>query len=338
MASSRDRRHTETESPVDYVQVDGLVVLKIIKHCSEEPGVLMDVAQGVLLGLINNNCVEITNCFPIPRHADEEESDDLEYQMEMMRQMRHVNVDHLHVGWYQSSHFGSFYNRPLLESQFGYQTNITESVVLIYDPVRTTRGFLSLRAFRLTDSSMKLMADGEFGPENFKSSRCSFETIFEEIPVVIRNSHLANIMLCELEEYVPPDVGRQFFDMSTAFFLEKNLQAMMECTDSVNQETNKFINYQRQVMRQQQQKQQYLQKRNQENQARVDKGEPPLPDEDINKLFKPIPAPPRLDTVLYCGQISSYCQQVSQFSTQNLAKLFMAESLQLEHEPNSLLA
>lgn len=52
--------------------------------------------------------------------------------MEMMRHLRHVNVDHLHVGWYQSTHFGSFYNKPLLESQFNYQSSIEESVVLIY--------------------------------------------------------------------------------------------------------------------------------------------------------------------------------------------------------------
>ena len=52
--------------------------------------------------------------------------------MEMMRHLRHVNVDHLHVGWYQSTHFGSFYNKPLLESQYNYQSSIEESVVLIY--------------------------------------------------------------------------------------------------------------------------------------------------------------------------------------------------------------
>uniref|UniRef100_A0A224ZAH7 Eukaryotic translation initiation factor 3 subunit H n=1 Tax=Rhipicephalus zambeziensis TaxID=60191 RepID=A0A224ZAH7_9ACAR len=339
MASSRDRRHTaETESAVDYVQVDGLVVLKIIKHCSEEAGGLLDVAQGVLLGLINSNFVEITNCFPIPpRHAEEEEVDDMEYQMEMMRQMRHVNVDHLHVGWYQSSNFGSYSNRTLLESQFGYQTNITESVVLIYDPIRTTKGFLSLRAFRLSQPAMKLLASNDFSAEQFKNARCSFENMFEEIPVVIRNSHLVNILLCELSDTTPVDVGKQLLDMSTAFVFEKNLQAMMMCVDALNQETNKFINYQRQVMRQQQQKQQYLQKRAQENSARAQKGEPPLPEEDINKLFKPIPTPSRLESVLHCGQVNSYCQQVSQFATQNLGKLFMAEALQLEGKPAGML-
>jgi hypothetical protein len=59
--------------------------------------------------------------------------------MEMMRNLRHVNIDHLHVGWYQSTYFGSFINRPLLDSQFNYQDNIEESVVLIYGKLTWTK-------------------------------------------------------------------------------------------------------------------------------------------------------------------------------------------------------
>lgn len=58
-----------------------------------------------------------------------------EYQLDMMRRLRKVNVDHYHVGWYQSSDVGSFLSLPLLESQFHYQTSIEESVVLIYGNV-----------------------------------------------------------------------------------------------------------------------------------------------------------------------------------------------------------
>lgn len=50
----------------------------------------------------------------------------------MMRRLRRVNVDHCHVGWYQSSDVGNFLSLSLLESQFHYQTSIEESVVVIY--------------------------------------------------------------------------------------------------------------------------------------------------------------------------------------------------------------
>ena len=55
-----------------------------------------------------------------------------EYQLSMMRKLRRVNVDHLHVGWYQSADVGNFISQTLLESQYHYQNSIEESVVLIY--------------------------------------------------------------------------------------------------------------------------------------------------------------------------------------------------------------
>ena len=56
-----------------------------------------------------------------------------------MRNLRKVNIDHLHVGWYQSTYFGGFINRALLDSQYNYQFSIEESVVLIYGRSATAR-------------------------------------------------------------------------------------------------------------------------------------------------------------------------------------------------------
>ena len=81
-------------------------------------------------------------------------------------------------------------------------------------------------------------------------------------------------------------------------------------------------------MRHAQQKQVALAKRSQENQLRKQRDEPLLPEDEIHKAFKPIPMPPRLDSVLLAGQIESHCDQLSKFSTQNLAKLFMSNALQ----------
>lgn len=45
--------------------------MKIVKHCHEEGAGNTEVAQGVLLGLVVEDKLEITNCFPFPRHADD---------------------------------------------------------------------------------------------------------------------------------------------------------------------------------------------------------------------------------------------------------------------------
>jgi hypothetical protein len=65
----------------------------------------------------------------------------------------------------------------------------------------------------------------------------------------------------------------------------------------------------------------------QENQARAAKDEPPLPEEDLNKIFRPIPVPPRLSPMLMAAQVSAYADHISQFSSQSLAKLYMMEAV-----------
>lgn len=316
---------------MQYVQIDGLVVLKIVKHCQED-GSGNALVQGVLLGLVEDNRLEVTNCFPFPRHSEEEDFDEVQYQMEMMRNLRHVNIDHLHVGWYQSTYFGSCINKALLDSQFNYQHSIDESIVLIYDPLRTTKGHLAVKAMRLTPAMMALYRDGNFSPETLKSSGISFDKMFEEVPVIIKNSHLINSLLCEVEDISPSENKYNFLDLATSSFLEKNVRLLMECVDELSQDSNRFLNYQRQFQKQTQLKTQHLAKRELDNAARKARGESPLPEEDLTKIFKPLQAPSRLESLLLSGQVNSYANQVSEFATQSFGKLFMADSLQQENK------
>nr|SVE86142.1 EOG090X06SH [Daphnia similis]SVE87397.1 EOG090X06SH [Daphnia similis] len=327
--ANRNRRANapDVDNTIDLVQVDGLVVAKIIKHCHEEGSSAVDVAQGVLLGLVADTRLEVTNCFPFPKNLDEN-FDEEDYQMEMMRHLRKVNVDHLHVGWYQSTQQGAFLSTQFLESQFTYQTSIEESVVLIYDPLKTKRGFLHLKAYRLTPQAVALYKDNDFGADAIKTHHLSFESLYQEIRLVIHNSHLVNALLCELSEMVPSYEGSQYLDLGTASVLEKHLRSLTDNVDELLQDTNKFNIYQRQVVKQQQEKQKYVQKRNLENTARQARGEAPLPDEDITKVFKPIPVPPRLEPMVLSAQIAAHCQQVSLFCSQALGKLFLSEALQ----------
>ena len=57
------------------------MVLKIIKHSHEEGAGGTDLVQGVLLGLMVDNRLEITNCFPIPKHSEEEDFDESVYSV-----------------------------------------------------------------------------------------------------------------------------------------------------------------------------------------------------------------------------------------------------------------
>lgn len=46
----------------------------------------MEVAQGALLGLVVQNRLEITNCFPFPKNDEIMEEE--EYQLAVMRRLR----------------------------------------------------------------------------------------------------------------------------------------------------------------------------------------------------------------------------------------------------------
>jgi len=310
--------------------MDGSAVMKVIKHCHEETQNALEVAQGALLGLVVDNRLEITNCFPFPKFNDNDSMDEEEYQLSMMRRLRMVNVDHFHVGWYQSADLGNFLSTQLVESQFGYQTSIEESVVVIYDPQRTSRGSLSLRAYRMTPQAIGLYKEQDFTPEAIRNHKLSYESLFQEVPIVLKNSHLINALQCELKELVPEDRASQFLDLGTASVLETHLRCMMDRVDELNQEATKFNRFQHQVIKQQQDKHKYQQKKTAENASRHAKGEANLPDEDISKMFRPIPPPPRLNPMVISGQISNYTNQISQFCSQSLAKLFITESLQMK--------
>lgn len=248
--------------------------------------------------------------------------------MEMMRRLRAVNVDHLHVGWYQSTYLGSFINRNLLDSQFSYQSSIEESVVLIYDPLKTSQGMLSLKVFRLSDKMMTMYKDEEFSAEKLAKSGLSFEAMFEEIPLVIRNSSLVNSLLCEIEVLSPHTQTDNFLSLSTGSYLEKNVRLLMATVDELCQDANKFNNHLRNVARQQQQKEAFIQRRQLENSQRQNRGDPPLQDEDLSKIFKPLQSPSRLDYLLLSQQVNTYSKQVNQFATHSFGKLFLAQALQ----------
>jgi len=103
---------------------------------------------------------------------------------------------------------------------------------------------------------------------------------------------------------------------------------LIECVDEMSQDANRYFSFQRQLAKQNQAKLAYQSKRTHENNMRKQRGESPLPEEDINKVFKPLAPPARLDSLLWAGQISCYTDQITEFATQSFGKLFMADALQ----------
>lgn len=291
------------------------------------------MVTGSLLGLaVENGVLEITHAFPLPSEgknhnasADTEDEaaglEGHEFQLEMMRMLREVNVDNNCVGWYQSMYLGIHSTSTLLENQLNYQTELSpNAVVVLYDPMQTSHGNMVLKCFRLTDECIRIKeGDNAFiNPSN----------IFEEIPVQLTNPGLVQALLVDIAEgsYVDPVTGESGLydaaadttfdrlDLSTNPYLEKHLEFMCGWVDDLAAEQHKFQYYSRQLAR------------GNSDRYKNKRGPKKDPDE-AGEGWASSDAPRRLESLLISNQLRGYCDQMDKFASGGLSKLFVSGAL-----------
>jgi translation initiation factor 3 subunit H len=271
--------------------------MKIVKHCHES---LPSMVTGSLLGLVvDNGVLELSHAFPSPDNGKDDDIDE-DFQMEMMRMLREVNVDNNCVGWYQSMYLGIYSTSSVLETQFSYQTDLSpNSIVLLYDPLQTAHGNFCLKAFRLTEECLKMKQAG-------KNEFINPANIFEELPVKCTNPSLANAML---QDWTPKsDITLDRLDLSTHPYLEKHLEFLCGWVDELSGEQQKFQYYTRHLAR------------------------------GHNKTkagWEASDAPKRMESLLVTNQIRNYCDQMDKFAGGGLGKLFLAGGLHKEERSTS---
>ncbi|KAI0834397.1 eukaryotic translation initiation factor 3 subunit 3 [Hypoxylon sp. FL0890] len=226
------------DAPFKTVQVEALVVMKIVKHCSNS---FPTTATGSIVGMDKDGILEITNTFPFPTvdlanveggHQNDASAlaaaaprakANIVYQNDMIRHLKEVNVDANNVGWYTSATMGNFVNASFIENQYHYQRENDRTVALVHDVSRSSQGALSLRAFKLTPNFMTAFKEGKFTTErldqtaslqvtpnmltwtSLQKSKLSFKDIVTEFPVHVHNSHLLTSYLHQLPS-APTDV------------------------------------------------------------------------------------------------------------------------------------
>lgn len=334
----------QSDEPINAVHIDGLAVLKIVKHCQES---LPKFVSGSLLGLVvNNGVLEISHSFPFPDPRDDSKSDIIksandtgadddgsaldghEYQLEMMKMLREVNVDNNCVGWYQSVCLGSYSTVSLLQNQLSYQTDLSpNAVVLLFDPMQTAHGNLELKCLRLTKDAIELLKSGD-------NKFLDPQQIFEELPITIKNASLVKALLHNVStgQYngeqnlkngdVAPVYGADTtldrLDLSTNPYLEKHLEFLSTWVDDLATEQGKFQYYVRNISR--------------GSDKRFDKRRNAKPtNEDkvsAKEAWASAEAPKRLESLLITNQIRNYCDQVDKFADGGFGKLYIMNGLQ----------
>lgn len=308
------------KATVQVVQLDGLVLLKIIKHASEKAP---EAVTGLLLGLDVGDRLEATSCFPIPVDKDDED-DNGGHQIAMMKALAEVNVDNNTVGWYQSALLGTWCNRDTIEDQYKYQTEIPNSVVVIYDPSSTTRGRLALKAYRLTAEFMELFASGDFSHTSFSKRKLDSSKIFEEIPIKVHNSHLVHGFLYELREQKSMSCSFDRLYRSSGPFLTKTLGILSTHIDDYCNELNRFTYGQRSIARYQ--KVLHEASSRHENKERIEQGLDPL--DENGAAIKAPPQPSRLETFLIQNVLRDYCDQMEAGTCLAFRQLYISKALQ----------
>lgn len=307
------------------LHLDGLVVLKIVKHAHENP-----VTRGILLGLDQADHLDVTNCFPLLPDGSERQVD--RYTQDMLKLLREVKIDNFNIGWYQSSPLNAFCTETFVQIHHMYQEETAGAAAIIYDPVSASLGSLFLKAYRLSDKFMAFMKSKKGSPALTSVKVAEFTishgNILEEIPIKIHNSELAKALLVELAKSDHGVAAFTKLDLSVNPYLEKHMESLQDELDDMTGEMAQLHEYLKRAQLDKQKRMKSMQERKALNKERKKSGLEPLPEDDSALDGKATPEPSRLKALLVTKQISSYCDQINSYMTNSKIKLDLARTFQ----------
>jgi len=178
---------------------------------------------------------------------------------------------------------------------------------------------------------------------SLQKSKLSFKDILVEVPLIVHNSHLLTSFVHQIaappdEAEVPlpaslEDIRRNpvklpahpsfdTLELSIDPFLEKTCDLLLDSIEAHYADLNNHQYYQRQLTREQFKISQWQTKRKAENAARLAAKQPPLPEDEWQRLFKLPQEPSRLEGMLNARQVEQYSKQVDGFTATATAKIF----------------
>lgn len=323
---------TGAQTPLRVVQLEGTALLKIAQHCKSSSA--NQVVTGQLLGLDVGQTLEVTDSFPFPSNLGDDDADSgpdgENYQLEMMRCLREINVDSNTVGWYQSTVSGSYQVVEIVETFISFMESLERCICIVYD-VSSNVGSGAVKAIRLTDAFVEAYREGSLTVEKIIAKKLSWKDVFIEIPVSVHNSRLAMALAAEIEP--PSGINQLDLDklaLGPGQALEKNLEYLSDCLDDLVGEQNKISVYHNQLRRHQQQIAQWKLARRAENQNRRAAGEEPLPEDPPEGEFKKPAEPSQLDSMLLSNQMSVYAEHITSGASQAIERLVLLQGMQQE--------
>lgn len=294
----------QIEAEIKHVEIDALVILQIMKHCRQH---VPHPVTGQLLGLDVKDTLQVTHSFGYVQKGGEEhgtervQDDGEQYQLDMLKRLREVNVDSNTVGWYQTTHLGQFFSDTVIETQYQYQVQIPKTILLVYDPLQSSIGKPAFKAFRLTPEFVEKHTEAR---ENNASALNDFNSadMFMEIPISINSPAIVEAFLVDwcISDPISTTTQLDALDVENQAFVEKNVQLLISSLQELSEEQQKLQQHERQAAR------------------GGDKGR----GKDRFQRGH-VSAPRQLDTMILSQQIQNYCKQINDFAVDSFSKLYL---------------
>jgi len=344
------------------VHLDGMALMKMIKHCKDNHAVNGSNAWGALLGMDMGGTLEVSNVFGLPgmraERGDEDErttKSSMQYMAEMLRLLHQVNADVSPVGLYQGSFLGPFLNTAIVDGlntlsllmEREGQRGRGKAVMLVHDYAQLAQGNLVLKAYRLSPSFIDAYRKGKFSAQHLIEHRLTFSNVLIEIPVHVRNTALMDAMLSTFmtenvpESRIAPRTSKELLthpidmhvapdnmDLNLALepVLVSTLESTLDAAEAYASESGNVGYQARQIAREKARADAFVTRRKAENATRESAGLAPLPLDEVNKLFK-IPAEPnRLESLLLLNQLDSAAQRLTETATVGTVQLNAART------------
>ncbi|WFD05293.1 hypothetical protein MVES1_000622 [Malassezia vespertilionis] len=344
-----DREAMKLDSEViTEVQIDGMVLMKLVKHCKDNHASNGTNAWGTLLGVDVGGTLEVSNVFGLPNarseRGDEEERSTrtaMQYMTEMLRLLRQVSADVNSVGLYQGCFVGTFLNSAVVDGlnmlsalmeREGNQ-GWGKAVLVVLDYAQLAQGNTTVKAYRLSPAFVDAYRKTKFQVQSLIDYRLTFSNILIEIPIQMRNSALLDAFISTLTTentpvprlvpqtskeslLAPPSahVPPSYMDLNLALepVLVSSMETTLDTLENCAAEAGNVGYQSRQVAREKARADAYVTRRKAENASRVAAGLAALPIDDVHKLFK-IPAEPnRLESMLLLHQLDHAAARLSE--------------------------
>lgn len=361
--SEADRAVLDMDSEViSDVQIDGMVLMKIVKHCKDNHASHGANAWGTLLGMDIGGTLEVSNVFGLPGARSERSDEDerstkaaMQYMAEMLRLLHQVNADVNPVGLYHGGFLGPFLNTAVVDGLNALSLLMEregnhgrgKAVLLVHDYAQLAQGNMVMKAYRLSSDFLDAYRKGKFTVQNLVEHQLTFANVLVEMPVHVRNTALFDAFLSTLTtenvpdpRIVPPasraalqapadtQVPPSYLDLHLALepVLVSSLETTLDALESYAAEAGNVGYQARQIAREKGRAEAFITRRKAENATRTAAGLAPLPLEDVHKMFK-IPAEPnRLESMLLLNQLDAAASRLDETSAVGAVQLDAART------------